>query len=66
MIHPFREGNGRTQRMYLEQLCKLNGKFEINFSYATKEEMIQASIDTSVCKYESMIEIFNKCLVTKN
>lgn len=66
MIHPFREGNGRTQRMYLEQLCRLNGNFEINFSYVTKDEMIQASIDTSICRYESMTEIFNKCIIDRN
>ena len=27
MIHPFREGNGRTQRIYIEQLCLNNGRF---------------------------------------
>ena len=26
MIHPFREGNGRTQRIYIEQLCMNNGE----------------------------------------
>ena len=30
MIHPFREGNGRTQRIYIEQLCLNNGRFEID------------------------------------
>ena len=34
MIHPFREGNGRTQRMYIEQLCQNNGRFEIDFTEA--------------------------------
>ena len=31
MIHPFREGNGRTQRIYIEQLCLHNGRFEFCF-----------------------------------
>ena len=43
MIHPFREGNGRTQRIYIEQLCQNNGRFEIDFTEVTKEEMISAS-----------------------
>jgi len=62
MIHPFREGNGRTQRMYIEQICKNNGYFEINFSKATKEDMLQASIDTSLCEYSSMKKLIYNCL----
>lgn len=62
MIHPFREGNGRTQRMYIEQICKNNGRFEINFSRATKEEMLQASIDTSLCDCLSMEKLIYNCL----
>lgn len=37
MIHPFREGNGRTQRIYIEQLCMNNGRFEIDFTEVSKE-----------------------------
>lgn len=44
MIHPFREGNGRTQRIYIEQLCLNNGRFEIDFTDVSKEEMIAASV----------------------
>ena len=65
MIHPFREGNGRTQRMYIEQLCKNNGRFEIQFAKATKDEMLQASIDTSVCEYDTMTALIFKCLSEK-
>lgn len=36
MIHPFREGNGRTQRIFIEQLCLNNGRFEIDFTEITK------------------------------
>jgi cell filamentation protein len=41
--HPFREGNGRTQRMFLRELAKEAG-FELDFSVVTRERMIQASI----------------------
>lgn len=63
MIHPFREGNGRAQRLYIEQLCANNGRFGINFSFASKEEMLKASVDASVCNYETMEALFRKCLV---
>lgn len=62
MIHPFREGNGRTQRMYIEQLCRNNGRFEIHFSKISKDEMIQASIETSVCNYTLMRSLILRSL----
>lgn len=37
MIHPFREGNGRTQRIYIEQLCLNNGRFEIDLPMFQKK-----------------------------
>ena len=66
MIHPFREGNGRAQRLYIEQLCENNGRFEVNFSFATQEEMLKASVDASVCNYEAMEALFLKCLFERN
>ena len=41
-IHPFRDGNGRTQRSFVEIIAKING-FELDFGKATKDEMIMAS-----------------------
>lgn len=62
MIHPFREGNGRTQRIYIEQLCQNNGRFEIDFTEATKEEMISASIQSANVSNELMEALIYKCL----
>jgi cell filamentation protein len=42
-IHPFREGNGRTQRAFIRQLVGEAGQ-ELDFSVVTRERMIQASI----------------------
>jgi len=42
-IHPFREGNGRTQRLFLKELAEGAGHM-LDFSVVTKERMIQASI----------------------
>jgi cell filamentation protein len=41
--HPFREGNGRTQRVFMEQLADPAGH-ELDFTIVSKERMAQASI----------------------
>lgn len=41
MIHPFREGNGRTQRVLLDQLAELSG-FGFEWSGVSGEQMAQA------------------------
>ncbi len=42
-VHPFREGNGRTQRVFIEALAQEAGH-SLDFSVVTRERMIQASI----------------------
>jgi cell filamentation protein len=63
MIHPFREGNGRTQRIYIEQLCLNNGRFEIDFTEVTKDEMIAASVRSANASNDLLEELLFKCLV---
>ena len=63
MIHPFREGNGRTQRIYIEQLCMNNGRFEIDFTEVSKEEMISASVRSSKSDKDLLEELIYKCLI---
>ena len=43
ILHPFREGNGRTQRIFIEQLAD-NAGYKLNLSKVSKMAMIQASI----------------------
>jgi fido (protein-threonine AMPylation protein) len=42
-MHPFREGNGRTQRVFVVELAREAGH-KLDFSCVTRERMIQASI----------------------
>lgn len=42
-IHPFREGNGRTQRMFVEQLAARAGH-DLSFEHVSRERMIAVSI----------------------
>ena len=44
-IHPFREGNGRTQREFIRQLAAEAGH-RINWNRVTREQMYAASIES--------------------
>ncbi|WP_077369180.1 Fic/DOC family protein [Anaerosalibacter sp. Marseille-P3206] len=59
VLHPFREGNGRTQRAMIEYLAKVAG-YAIDFSNISNVEMIEASIDAFNCDYDKMTRIFGK------
>ena len=63
MIHPFREGNGRTQRIYIEQFCMNNGRFEIDFTEVSKEKMISASVRSAKSDNDLLEELIYKCLI---
>ena len=43
ILHPFREGNGRTQRIFIEQLAD-NAGYKLDLSRVNKDIIIQASI----------------------
>ena len=45
-LHPFREGNGRTQRVFLSQLA-LNAGYEMDFSNIDTDELMIATINAS-------------------
>jgi cell filamentation protein len=61
VLHPFREGNGRTQRVFIEYLAQYAG-FSVDFSQVTGKEMIEASALSFRCKYEMMTEMFQRIL----
>lgn len=58
VIHPFREGNGRTQRVFIEYLAKAAG-YDVDYSTVTRDEMIHASIAAFACDYTYMERIFS-------
>lgn len=45
-LHPFREGNGRTQRVFLSQLA-LNAGYEIDFANIDTDELMVATIQAA-------------------
>ena len=61
ILHPFREGNGRVQRSFMQMLAK-NAYYELNFYDITQEEMIEASIEGAQGDLKKMITIFRKSI----
>lgn len=59
VLHPFREGNGRTQRLFIEYLASVSG-FCVDFSQVSPEEMMIASADSFACDYESINRMFER------
>lgn len=56
-IHPFREGNGRTIRLFLDLLALRAGYSPIDWSTSTQDVYISACIDGMVKEYGSMRKI---------
>lgn len=63
-IHPFREGNGRVQRLFIRELASRAGYF-VDFDNITAEEMIEASDKTFHYDYEMMKELITRIIEKK-
>lgn len=61
MIHPFREGNGRTQRLFLTQLINLNN-YSIDFSEIDTDELMIATIQASNGVTDYLKDIFKNAI----
>lgn len=59
-LHPFREGNGRVQRIFIAQLAQEYG-LQIDWSKTTPEEMIHASRLAMIGDNSSLAAILGKC-----
>ena len=60
-IHPFREGNGRAQRMFVEHLAA-SLSYQLDFMKISSEEMLEASARSFVLDYEMMEELMLRAL----
>lgn len=59
VIHPFREGNGRAQRAFIESLAQVAG-YHVDFTSISRSEMIEASALAFDCNYRKMEDIFER------
>ena len=63
VIHPFREGNGRTQRIFFEHLIAYCG-YGIDWSKInSKEHWVQANIEGFYGNLQPLIQIFDSCII---
>lgn len=60
-IHPFREGNGRCQRMFIQLLSGSVG-YRLDFMKITEEEMLEASARSFDLDYKMLEELIAKAL----
>ena len=60
VLHPFREGNGRTNREFIRQLALKNG-YQLDLKKAKAEEILEASIE-SIVDTKKLEEIIYECL----
>lgn len=55
-IHPFREGNGRTQRLFVSQLARANGK-QLSWESVGTESMRRACIEGATGDVRQMVRL---------
>ena len=59
ILHPFREGNGRTQRIFISQLIR-NAGYDINFSKVDTDKLMIATIKSANGITDDLCEIFKE------
>jgi len=60
-LHPFREGNGRTQRLFLQQLANSAG-YELNFSEIDIDDLMISTIQSANGVTDGLTRIFRKSI----
>ena len=60
VLHPFREGNGRTNREFIRQLALKNG-YKLDLKKVKAEQILEASIE-SIVDTKKLEEIIYECL----
>ena len=61
-LHPFREGNGRTQRAFLTQLIR-NAGYDINFADMDTELLMIATIQSAQGVTDLLKQIFSESII---
>ena len=64
VIHPFREGNGRAQRLLFEQII-INAGFPVDCWLVKDDAWVPANIDAVSCDYRGLVAIFDRCIGEK-
>jgi len=62
-LHPFREGNGRTQRLFLSQLARYAG-YSLNFADIDTDNLMVATIQSAHGVRDGLNHIFKRSINT--
>lgn len=58
-LHPFREGNGRTQRLFLAQLAR-NANYKLDFADIDIDELMITTIQSAQGVKDGLLRIFTR------
>lgn len=61
MLHPFREGNGRTQRIFFTQLIR-NAGYDFSFAVMEPDELMIATIQCSHGVFDHLKRLFREAI----
>lgn len=63
ILHPFREGNGRTQREFIRSLAGRNG-YELDWSKVSEKQLFDASVK-AVVNENPLAQLISKCILNE-
>lgn len=64
--HPFREGNGRTQREFIRELALKNG-YRVEWNKVSKKDLLKATIEASKnFNLNSLSKLIENCFLNKS
>lgn len=64
MLHPFREGNGRTERVFFVQLIR-NAEYDIDYSMLNSDLLMIGSIKAASGVMDMLIQFFEENIISR-
>ena len=62
ILHPFREGNGRTERIFISQLIRFNG-YDIDFSDIDTDYLMFTTIQSAQGITDNLVNLFKENII---
>lgn len=62
ILHPFREGNGRTEIIFISQLIRFNG-YDIDFSDIDTGYLMFATIQSAQGITDNLVNLFKENII---
>lgn len=62
ILHPFREGNGRTERIFISQLIRFNG-YDTDFSGIDTDYLMFATIQSAQEITDNLVNLFKENII---